>query len=133
MILFIDTSKPETKIALYNNQQLLVEKVWISVKNQSEELLYEIDKIIKNVRKSKTDLERIVVAKGPGSYTGLRVGLSTANALAMCLDVEIDYIKSGSSEQIQGKKLVCKKRYFKEAVMPTYLHQPKITEPKHRR
>ena len=133
MILFIDTSKAETKIALYKQEQLLAEKVWFSAKNQSEELLYEIDQLIKCSKIDKTDLKQILVIAGPGSYTGLRVGLSTANALAVTLNIKINSIKSGIKMETLRKVLNDNEDQFSKAIMPVYTRQPKITKPKARR
>lgn len=130
MILYIDTSTEETKIALYKSSQLLAEKVWLSAKNQSEELLFETDKLLKSLKLVKADIKKIVVVSGPGSYTGLRVGLSTANALAMTLNVEIVGIKQGLNQQSFKRILVSKNGQFDKAVMPVYLRKPKITKAK---
>jgi tRNA threonylcarbamoyladenosine biosynthesis protein TsaB len=130
MILFIDTSKPETKIALYCKARFLADKVWLSAKNQSEELLCEIDELLKKNNVDKSNIEKILAVTGPGSYTGLRVGLSTANTLAMSLNIGIEGIGSDYGQEVMLKKLVGNKTAFDKAVMPKYLNRPKITKPK---
>jgi len=133
MILYIDTSKPETKIALFENGRVLAEKVWLSVKNQSEELLSEINKIILKENKTKSDIFKIVVVTGPGSYTGLRVGLSTANALAFCLNIAIEGVSSDESKGLEQLNNSKKLNHFERWVVPKYLYEPQITKPKPRR
>jgi len=133
MILFIDTSKPETKIALYKKSLLLAQKTWLSAKNQSEELLFEIDKLLKQNRVKKSDLKKILVVNGPGSYTGLRVGLSTANMLAYSLQIEIIGIDLDLKANKLTKILEANEGVFQKPIMPIYRYQPKITKPKSRR
>lgn len=133
MILYIDTSKPETKIALYNKSQLVAEKTWLSDKNQSEELLSEIEKILKRNKIKKSDLKKILIVNGPGSYTGLRVGLSTANMLAYSLGIEIIGIAAGIKINTLTKLLEANASVFSKPIMPIYRYQPKITVPKSRR
>lgn len=133
MILFIDTSKPETKIALYKKSLLLAQKTWLSAKNQSEELLFEIDKLLKQNRVKKSDLKKILAVNGPGSYTGLRVGLSTANILAYSLKIEIIGIDLDLKANKFTKILEANEGVFQKPIMPIYGYQPKITKPRSRR
>lgn len=133
MILYIDTSKSETKIALFENKRILAKKVWLSDKNQSEELLSEIDDLIKSIHRNKLDLKGIIVVNGPGSYTGLRVGLSTANALAFSLNILVKDVSSGQNNYSELELKSKNVNHFKRSVMPKYLYEPKITKPKPRR
>ena len=55
----------------------------------SQRLLLEIDKLLKQQKAKITDLKAIVVFQGPGSYTGLRVGISVANALGYTLKIPV--------------------------------------------
>jgi len=55
----------------------------------SQTLLLAIDKLLKNQKAKITDLKAIVVSQGPGSYTGLRVGISVANALGFTLQIPV--------------------------------------------
>jgi tRNA threonylcarbamoyl adenosine modification protein YeaZ len=48
-----------------------------------------ISQTLKTAEVSLADLDRIVVAKGPGSYTGLRIAVTTAKTLAMTLEIEL--------------------------------------------
>lgn len=133
MILFIDTSKPQTKIALLEKGNILAEKEWFSAKNQSEELLFEMNNLLITNKRSKADLMQIMVATGPGSYTGLRVGLSTANALALSLNIRISGISGEVNYKKLAKKVDSNSFGFTRAVMPKYLYPAKITREKPRR
>jgi len=86
MILYIDTSDSlETKVGLDNKIYKFETK-----NHKSQKLLSLIDKILKKNKKSIKDISEIKVNLGPGSFTGLRVGISVANALSWALDIPIN-------------------------------------------
>ena len=89
MHLFIDTSDShQTKIGLLNPEGVFqYQKVWEAQQNQSEELLAEIDGLLLRTGIKLRSIGKVLVISGPGSYTGLRVGIATANALSMALAV----------------------------------------------
>ena len=93
MILAINTASDENSIALYSDQ-LQKEQVWNSYMTQSQELLPRIDKFLKSHNIKLSDLQAIATYQGPGSYTGLRVGISVANALGWSLDIPVIGIKN---------------------------------------
>lgn len=86
MILYIDTSNSlKTKVGLDNKIYKFETK-----NHKSQKLLSLIDKILKKNKKSIKDISGIKVNLGPGSFTGLRVGISVANALSWVLDIPIN-------------------------------------------
>lgn len=89
MYLFINTTQKESIIMFFQDENIIDFYIWESSNNQSEELLVNINKVIKSNNKSLKDLKGIVVITGPGSYTGIRVGVATANALAFSLNIKI--------------------------------------------
>lgn len=58
-------------------------------KSHSSVLHVTIDQMIKNVGVNKTDIDAVAVAEGPGSYTGLRIGASSAKGLAFALEIPL--------------------------------------------
>lgn len=92
--LAINTASRTTQIALLKQDKILREKEWISENNESEKLMPEIDDLLKNKKIKYDDLERIIVVKGPGSFTGLRVGVSVANAIAYVQKIPVYGIDS---------------------------------------
>lgn len=134
MFLYLDTTGEDTKIKLFNkNGKIHDQKIWQSQKNQSEELTLEIDNILSKNGLAKTELSGIIVNQGPGSYTGLRVGLSTANAIAFSLDIPILGVKNGvNSAKIQKIVANFNQGSEKSLVLPIYKYPAKITKAKPR-
>lgn len=83
MILAIDTATRWTGLALYSGAELIAEHGWHSVNRQSVELAPSVVQIMTRADLEVSDLSAIAVALGPGSYTGLRIGLGFAKGLAL--------------------------------------------------
>lgn len=134
MFLYLDTTEEETKIKLFDKKGKLVDKkIWQSKKNQSKELLAEIDKIFIKNKLSKSNLLGIFVNKGPGSYTGLRVGLSTANAMAFSLNIPILGVKNGfNPAKIKEVMANFKKESQISSILPIYKYPASISKSKSR-
>ncbi len=138
MILFIDTTENIAKIALGKKSRLIDAYSWNAKMKQSEELLIEIDKLLSKNNVNLADLKGIIVVCGPGGYTGLRVGISCANALAFGLGIPIKGIKCDRDDKgIKSIKKIIKEggKSLKEVklgefVIPVYFKPPKITKPK---
>ena len=98
-ILIIDTSDNKTiKIGLETNGK---EEVIVSDSRnlKSQACLFLIEKVLKQKKLKLEDLSSIKVNKGPGSFTGLRVGISIANALSFLLKIPINDKKIGDLEE----------------------------------
>lgn len=94
MILHIDTKDQKViKVGISEQGKVIRE---ISEENEygSQMLLPLIEKLLKSQKLEFKDLKRIEVEKGPGSFTGLRVGVSVANALGFALGVPVNGKKS---------------------------------------
>src|SRR5664279_4404863 len=90
MIIFtLRTDKPEAEIGLYDNQERLAYCIWPAHRQLAETIHQKIKDLLKVNNKTLNDIESIAVYKGPGSFTGLRIGLSVANALAAALEIPI--------------------------------------------
>ena len=76
-ILAIDTASRWTAIALLDEQKdkIIAEKGWVATLRQTVELAPSIDEMLQNAALRPADLSGISVAIGPGSYTGLRIGM----------------------------------------------------------
>lgn len=86
MILALDSSTAVASVALYDGS-VSAEVTWRSGRNHSVELMAQVSGLMKLRHVAPSQLSGVAVAIGPGSYTGLRVGLSAAKGLCLALDV----------------------------------------------
>lgn len=93
-ILALDSSNQSLSVALVEESRLLAETLLTVKKNHSVSLMPVIDFLMKQVGWLPKELDRIVVAHGPGSYTGLRIGVATAKTLAYTLGIDLVGISS---------------------------------------
>ncbi|MEW5802965.1 MAG: tRNA (adenosine(37)-N6)-threonylcarbamoyltransferase complex dimerization subunit type 1 TsaB [bacterium] len=85
IIVGIETSTRLGSAALVSENEIVAEYI-INTKSHSEQVLREIDQILLSAGKSLEECEAVAVSIGPGSFTGLRIGVSTAKALAFAMN-----------------------------------------------
>ncbi|WP_099157813.1 tRNA (adenosine(37)-N6)-threonylcarbamoyltransferase complex dimerization subunit type 1 TsaB [Virgibacillus ndiopensis] len=102
-ILAIDTSNQVLGVALLDNENIIGEFVTNLKKNHSVRLMPAVDSLMKEANIAPEQLDKIVVAKGPGSYTGVRIGLATAKTLAWALNVPVVGVSSLEVLSYQGR------------------------------
>lgn len=88
-VLAFDTSSKTLSLAILEDKQVLAETTINIKKNHSITLMPAIDFLMASLDWTPKDLDRIVVAEGPGSYTGLRIAVATAKTLAHTLNIEL--------------------------------------------
>lgn len=98
MYLGIDTSTSWTGVALAENKDLIAEMSWHTEQNHSVELLPGLNNLFKQMKRDISAVEGICVALGPGSFNGLRVGLSAAKGLAYALEIPLVGVSSLEAE-----------------------------------
>ena len=96
MKLYIDTSNSKKVVVVIDEKRFERE----SKKGSSQTLLSLIDEVLNSEGKRLEDISKIEVETGPGSFTGLRVGVSVANALGWTLKVPVNGKKVGSGESV---------------------------------
>jgi tRNA threonylcarbamoyl adenosine modification protein YeaZ len=97
-LLAIDTSGTNALVALGETDgTLITERRWPAGYRHGEELLTRIDEMLTNTGTFKAGIGGIVVGTGPGAFTGLRVGLATAKALARGLGLAIAGIPTSAA------------------------------------
>jgi tRNA threonylcarbamoyladenosine biosynthesis protein TsaB len=89
VLLAIDTSCRNVGIALYNGVQVLNEFTWRSRDHHTVELAPAIDDALRKANLTASNLGAIGVALGPGSFTGLRIGLALAKGIAIAQGIPI--------------------------------------------
>jgi tRNA threonylcarbamoyladenosine biosynthesis protein TsaB len=89
-ILNIETSTTNCSVALAKDGKTVCMKEDNSLKySHAERLHVYIDEVLKKANIQKSELVAVAVSKGPGSYTGLRIGVSAAKGLCFALDIPL--------------------------------------------
>jgi len=101
MQLAIDTSTDTASLALVQDSEVLAELTWRCGQNHSIQLLPNLSHLLNQTELSLQSVSCVIVAKGPGSYNGLRVGISTAKGLAFSLGIPIVGISTLEVEAYQ--------------------------------
>lgn len=128
IILTLRTDKPEAELALFDDDTVLEQKNWLAHRQLAETLHAVIKETLHKQGKDWVDVQGIVVYKGPGSFTGLRIGLSVANALAYGVGASIvgqtsdDWQKDGIAQLLAGQN--------QKQVLPEYGANVHITQQK---
>ncbi|MBI4638401.1 MAG: tRNA (adenosine(37)-N6)-threonylcarbamoyltransferase complex dimerization subunit type 1 TsaB [Candidatus Rokubacteria bacterium] len=88
-VLAVETSTLAGGVALLDGERVVAESLLDVRATHSERLMVTIDQALGGARWTARDLEGLAVAVGPGSFTGLRIGLSTVKGLALALGVPV--------------------------------------------
>jgi len=83
MLLALDTASRQASVALYDERGVRAESNWCSADNQTVELMPRVAEMMAQQGVEPAALSGVAVAIGPGSFTGLRIGLSVAKGLAV--------------------------------------------------
>jgi tRNA threonylcarbamoyladenosine biosynthesis protein TsaB len=110
-VLAIDTSSLVASVALVDDDRLVAEYTINHKKTHSEKLMPVIDRLLEDCETDIADIDAIAVASGPGSFTGLRIGASTAKGLAHALNKPVIGIST-----LDG--LACNLPYCKGLICP---------------
>jgi tRNA threonylcarbamoyladenosine biosynthesis protein TsaB len=89
MELAIDTSTETASIALSSQGEIVAELTWHTGQSHTTELIPNLTCILEQTKLNLKDLNCVIVAKGPGSFNGLRVGMSFAKGLALSRHIPI--------------------------------------------
>lgn len=93
MKLFIDTATKILHVALIKDQVIDIHS-HIGENDHSKTLMVEIEKILKKNRLDVTEIDEVIVGEGPGSYTGVRIGVVVAKTLAHFLSIPLKKVSS---------------------------------------
>jgi len=90
LILNIETATKNCSVSLSNKEEILaIKELNDGNYSHSENLHVFIESILNSVGKSMSDIDAVAVSKGPGSYTGLRIGVSAAKGLCFSLEIPL--------------------------------------------
>ena len=105
MILVIRSNSPDVYIGLWSEGEEIVQKSWQAGRELSGQILDVITALCEQANSSLEKLSGIVVYEGPGSYTGLRISMSVANALGSSLSIPVAATSGDSWQQLGLKNL----------------------------
>lgn len=110
-ILAIDTSTNVLGVGIASNEKIIGEYITNIKRNHSTRVLPAIDFLLKDCGMDIKEINKIIVANGPGSYTGLRIGLTIGKTLAWTLNIPIVGVSS-------LKLMAASARYFDGYISP---------------
>ena len=128
LILTIRTDKPEAELGLFDGGTKLAYSVWPAHRQLAETIHMKIKELLESQGYGLKDLEGIAAFKGPGSFTGLRIGLSVANTLADSLGLPIvsetgkRWVYTACERLVGGEN--------ERIILPEYGAEPHITKPR---
>jgi tRNA threonylcarbamoyladenosine biosynthesis protein TsaB len=128
MILSLRSDNPEAEIGLYNGTKQLEYETWTAHRQLAETLHLKIRDLLQKQGKDWHDITGVIVYKGPGSFTGLRIGIAVANALAASLRVPLvgtdgeEWLQAGLKRLADGES--------EPVVVPEYGSPVHITPPR---
>lgn len=109
IILTIRTDRPEAEVGLFDGGKQLAYKVWPAHRQLAETIHHTIESLLKARHKDWSDVQGIVCFQGPGSFTGLRIGLTVGNALAYSYALPIvasqdpQWLETGIARLLNGE------------------------------
>lgn len=127
MFLVLDTSTPICQLLLVSGERQ-IDGSWQSGHNLSDGLLEHIQNMLVQNQLGWDDLTGLVVYKGPGSFTGLRIGCTVANSIAYARSLPI-VGQTGTDWQQQGLDRL-KTGQSDGIVLPEYGSEANITVPR---
>lgn len=127
MYLGIRTDSPEAILYLYEGSQLVDQKSWQADRGLAKNLLRELEAFLNEHGQKFSMLNGLFLYKGPGSFTGLRIGATVMNTLAYGLSIPIvgengdDWVGTSVKRLGDGQN--------DSFVQPFYGADPRITKP----
>lgn len=128
IILCLKTDQPQAYLGLYKDHQLLSEIAWDAHRELSNTIYLKIRSLLEAHKLSLDSVDGYVCFKGPGSFTGLRIGLSAINALTYAENAKIVATEGGDWAQDGIKKLMSGED--EKLALPHYGAEANITVPK---
>ena len=93
-LLAVDTSNKIASVAIFEDNKFLGEKITDDQKTHSEKFLPIIDELLNELGLNIKDIDMFSVSVGPGSFTGIRIGVSTIKGIAQALNKKVIAVSS---------------------------------------
>jgi tRNA threonylcarbamoyladenosine biosynthesis protein TsaB len=106
LILLLETATSSCSVAIAENGTILACKELNEQNIHASYITIFIDEVMKSAGKNYSDLNAVAVSKGPGSYTGLRIGVSTAKGLCFALVIPLISVNTLEAMADGARKIV---------------------------
>jgi len=126
--LSIRTDKPESEIAIFKDGTSLSNYRWEANRRLAETIHKTLEQQLEKQGLGYKDLNGVIVFKGPGSFTGLRIGASVINALASSLNLPV--VACGGSNWIEDGIERLNNGENDKLIIPEYGSLPNVTKQK---
>jgi tRNA threonylcarbamoyladenosine biosynthesis protein TsaB len=129
ILLAVRTDAPTTSLSLIESDgAVLHDEQWQVGRQLAHDLLGKLETILHSQQKTWQDLDGLIVYRGPGSFTGLRIGITVMNTIAYAQHIPIVGV-SGDEWQKQGAKRLSGGEND-QVVLPEYGADARITKPR---
>jgi len=127
-----ETAEAELKLAKIKSGtrefEIIEDYTWTAGRQLSNSLLTKIEQLLHREKITWADLSAIIAFEGPGSFTGLRIGITVANTSAYTLNIPI--IGAGTEQWFEIGITKISDQNFRDIVVPSYGAEANITKPK---
>lgn len=128
VVLSIRTDNPTAEVGVFDNDVQIAYETWEAGRSLSTQLHGKIESVLQGQGKALSDLQGVVCFAGPGSFTGLRIGLTVGNALAYALGIPI--VAMQNPEWVQQGVQRLERGEYDPLALPHYGAPVHITTPK---
>jgi tRNA threonylcarbamoyladenosine biosynthesis protein TsaB len=125
MIILLDTSTPVCHLTLYDGEKKVLDDSWRADRELAEKLFEYLEEKLQIYNKSIKTITGIGIFKGPGSFTGLRIGVAVCNVIANDRGIPIVGTTGDNWREAAFKKL--KNAENDKVVIPEYGREARIT------
>ena len=128
MYLALRTDSPQAELCLYDGETRIAHELWQADRRLALELLGHLETFLQSADKTFADLTGLLVYRGPGSFTGLRIGITVMNTISYAQTIPIigetgdDWLRGGIARLETGES--------DQVVLPEYGAEARITKPK---
>lgn len=128
MYLGLRTDAPRAEMYLYDGVALVAEKTWQADRELAHGLLAQLEMFLAAQHTSFTDLKGLFIYSGPGSFTGLRIGITTVNTMAYALGIPV--VGAGGGDWRERAAARLESNESDRIILPLYGADARITKPK---
>lgn len=104
--ILLDSSNRHLSVGIAKGEKLIDQTSYEAWQRQSEMMIPELDKLLKKHHFTKDDIGDVIVAIGPGSYTGVRIALTIAKVIVLALNVPLYGVSSLHVMKLQNKPTI---------------------------